>query len=165
MQYCIGYYNNIYTIFLYNMYLTLLYYISGKMATPGGRSLEVAAEVEGLSTNSHLEGEDGGEFLASTASDKSKFDRFGGLFRRRKKGKDEGEDKEESESKNRPYGEMACKPNRYHKWQCLVLLNLVYCCIYRNINSVFDHCASFGSLGMHSSAFHYRVLLSYDVQL
>lgn len=92
-------------MFVYNMSLALVYIPYGKMATPGGRSLEVSAEVEALSTNSHIEGEDTGEFIASTASDRSKLDRFGGLFRRRKKAKDEGEEKE-SVAKNRPYGEM-----------------------------------------------------------
>ena len=76
------------------------------MATQYGRSLEVSAEVEDPSTNSHSQGENSGEFIASTASEHAKLERVRGLFRRRKKTKDESEEKE-SVNKNRPYGEMS----------------------------------------------------------
>lgn len=87
------------------MYKHCLYIPDGKMAAPGGRSLEVPAEVEALSTNSHLGGEDSGEFLTSKAIDNSKLDRFRGLFQRRKK-KNDGEENE-TVTKNRPYGEIS----------------------------------------------------------
>ena len=86
------------------MYKYLSCIPDSKMATPGGRSLEVPAEVEALSsTNSHLGGEDTGEFITSKASDDSKVDRFRGLFRRKKKTKNDDEEKE-TVTKNRPYG-------------------------------------------------------------
>lgn len=86
--------------------LDLLYIPDGKMATQYGRSLEVSEEVEDLSTNSHSQGENSGDFIASTASDQAKLQRVRGLFRRRRKTKNEGEEKE-SVTKNRPYGEMS----------------------------------------------------------
>lgn len=78
------------------------------MAAQGGRNLEVPADVEPFSTNSQSAGSN--EFIASSASDNTKLDRLRGLFRRKKKTKNDGEDEAEEEqpmNKNRPYGGLS----------------------------------------------------------